>query len=97
MHGFLDRMVSEEVPDLECDGGWAYVNLRTLTGAASDDAFPPLVLAETSHEVVRSSDFEAKDLLEILALEPYLVAEFCAKVGGTDEGSFFEDLVDFGV
>ena len=40
-----------------------------LTGAASDDAFPPLLFGKAGHKVVRAANFEAEDLLEILALE----------------------------
>jgi len=42
--------------------------LRWLTGAACDDALPPLLLREAGHKIVRATDLEAEDLLQVLAL-----------------------------
>jgi len=85
VRGFLGR-ISEAVRSSRT---------RTLTGAASDYALPPLLLCETGHEVVSAPDLEAEDLLEILALEPDLVAELCAEIGGEDEGCLLENVIDF--
>lgn len=68
-----------------------------LTGAASDDAFPPLLLGKAGHKVVRAANFEAEDLLEILALEIDLVSKFCAQIGGMHKWCLFKDLVDLGI
>jgi len=67
-----------------------------LTGAASDDAFPPLLLGKAGHKVVRAANFEAENLLEILALEIDLVSKFCAEIRGMDKRCLFKDLVDLG-
>jgi len=67
-----------------------------LTGAASDDAFPPLLLGKASHKVVRATNFEAEDLLEILALEVDLVPKFCAEIGGVYKWRLFKDFIDLG-
>src|SRR5258708_33739759 len=67
-----------------------------LTGAASDDAFPPLLLREAGHKVVRAANFEAENLLEILALEIYLVPKLCAEIRGMNKRCLFKDLVDLG-
>ena len=67
-----------------------------LTGATSDDAFPPLLLGKAGHKVVRAANFEAEDLLEILALEIDLVSKFCAEIRGMHKRCLFKDLVDLG-
>lgn len=67
-----------------------------LTGAASDDAFPPLFLGKAGHKIVRAANFEAEDLLEILSLEIDLVSEFCAEIRGMHKWCLFKDLVDLG-
>jgi hypothetical protein len=67
-----------------------------LTGAASDDAFPPLLLGKAGHKVVRAANFEAEDFLEILALEIYLVSKFCAEIRGMHKWCLFKNLVDLG-
>jgi hypothetical protein len=67
-----------------------------LTGAASDDAFPPLLLGKAGHKVVRATNLEGEDLLEILALEIDLVSKFFAEVQGIHKWCLFKDLVDLG-
>jgi hypothetical protein len=47
------------------------------------------------HEIVGTSDFEAEDLQDIVAFEPYLVSELCAEIGGQYKRGFLDDLVDF--
>lgn len=69
--------------------------VRTLTGTACDDALPSVFFADVCHEVVGTANFEAEDLLEVFALEPYLISQFCAEIWGEDEGSLFEYVVDF--
>lgn len=66
-----------------------------LTGAACDDAFPTLPLGNASHKIVRAANFEAKNLLEVLALEIYVISELCAEICGMHEWSLLEDLVHF--
>jgi len=83
----------------ECQGCWERTQQAVyirLTGAASDDAFPPLLLGKAGHKVVRAANFEAEDLLEILALEIDLVSKFGAEIRGMHKWSLFKDLVDLG-
>ena len=56
----------------------------TLTGAASNNALPPLFLAQTRHKIIRSPNLKTEHLLQILAFQIYLVAEFGAEVCGED-------------
>lgn len=51
---------------------------RTLTGTASDDALPSLLLRQIRHEIESTAYLEAEDLLEVFSLQPYLIAEFRA-------------------
>src|ERR1700731_2755110 len=67
---------------------------RARTGTASDDAFPSLLLRQTGLKVVRSPDLKAEDFVKILALQPYLISEFCAKISGVDQWCLFYDFVD---
>ena len=67
-----------------------------LTGAASDDAFPPLLFGKAGHKVVRAANFEAEDLLEVLAFEIYLVSKVCTEIRGMDKWCLFKDLIDLG-
>jgi hypothetical protein len=67
-----------------------------LTGATSDDAFPPLLLGKAGHKVVCAANFEAENLLEVLALEIDLVSKFCAEIRGMHKWCLFKDLVDLG-
>ena len=70
--------------------------VRTLTSAACDDAFPSLVICEACHIVIGTSNLEAKHLLKILALEPDLIPEPGAQIGREYEGGLFEDFIDLG-
>jgi hypothetical protein len=91
---FPERGRGASVRVVECARRQA-VYIR-LTGAASDDAFPSLLLRKAGHKVVRAANFEAEDLLEILALEIYLVPKFCAEIRGMNKWCLFKDLVDLG-
>jgi hypothetical protein len=63
------------------------------TGAAGNDALPAVLDGEIGHKVVRAPDFEGKDIVEVLALEPYFVAQTRAQIAGLDEGGLLDNLV----
>jgi len=44
------------------------------TSTASDDTSPALLLAQVCHEIIRPPDLKAEHLLEVLTLQPDLVA-----------------------
>ena len=69
--------------------------VRTLTSTACDNTLPSIFFGDVCHEVVGAANFEAEDLLEVFAFEPYLISQFRAEVWGEDEGCLFEYLVDF--
>ena len=62
----------------QVDGIIFFYGADVRTSTASDDASPSLLLAQVCHEVVRPPDLEAEYLLEVFALQPDLVAQFCA-------------------
>jgi hypothetical protein len=67
-----------------------------LTSTAGDDTFPSFLISQAGHKVISPPDLEAKHFLEILSLKPYLITELCTEVWCKDEGSFFDDIIDFG-
>ena len=75
---------------------WVARGVRTLTRAARYDALPSILLRKACHEVVRATNLEAEDLLEVLALEPYLAPKPCTEAGAVHEWRLFQDLVHFG-
>ena len=68
----------------------------SLTSAAGDDTLPPLLSRQRSHGVVRAANFEAEYLVEVLALEPYLVPKPRTETRAVHERGLLQDLVYFG-
>ena len=64
------------------------------TRTASNNTFPPLFRSQTSHEIERSSNFEAENLLQVFSFQPDLIAEFCTEVRSMNQWRFFENVIN---
>ena len=66
----------------------------SLTSRASNDALEALRFVQVCHFVVSAAQLEAKDWLEVLALQQDSRLEPIAKIDGMGQGGLFDDLVD---
>ena len=67
-----------------------------LTRGTSDHAAPPLVFIQMGHLIVGAPQLEAKDWLEVFALEEDFAFETIAEIQSGSQGGLGYDFVDAG-